>query len=221
MRLKISIIANIVIFFMVIYGLWLMMAFTAERVAQDGTVEGGALMAAGLRNLRFFTVLSNILEGIAAAAFLGALIANKGAVPGWAAGLKLAAAASVALTFVTVMVFLGPTLGYKYMFTGSNLWFHAIIPIAAMLEYVFIESYSGFPALSLRATFLAVVPMLLYGVWYLLNILRGGMADGRYVNDWYGFAFWGIKASLLVFIIIAAVTWLLAVLLRFGNMRLR
>ena len=221
MRLKISLIANILIVIMVVYGLWLMMAFTAERVAQDGTVEGGALMAAGLRNLRFFTVLSNILEGIAAAAFVVSALSSKGAVPGWAAGLKLAAAASVALTFLTVMVFLGPTIGYRYMFTGSNLWFHALIPIAAILEYVFIDSFDGFPAPAFRLTFAAAVPMLIYGVWYLLNILRGGMADGRYVNDWYGFTAWGIEAALLVYVIIAAVTWLLAVVLRFGNLRLR
>ena len=198
---------------MVVYALWLMMAFTAARLGQDGAVEGGALMTAGLRNLKYFTVLSNILEGVASAVLLGAIAANKGSVPLWAAKLKLAAAASVALTFVTVMVFLGPMMGYNFLFTGSNLWFHGIIPIAAILEYWLIDSFDGFPKVPFSATFVAVVPMLLYGVYYLLNVLRGGMAEGRYVNDWYGFAMWGIPASFLVYVIVAAVTWALALLL--------
>jgi len=227
---------------MVIYALWLMMAYTAARIGENGEVEGSALMTAGLSNLRFFTVLSNILEGVACLALLIAAAVSKGsagasgaaasasdtaasaagrAIPLWAAELKLAAAASVALTFITVMVFLGPMLGYKYLFTGSNLWFHGIIPIAAMVEFAFIDCYEGFPAVPFKATFTAVIPMLLYGVWYLINVIRGGMADGRFVNDWYGFAMWGIPASLLVYVVIAAVTWLFALLLRCGNLRLR
>lgn len=205
---------------MVIYALWLMMAYTAARIGENGEVEGSALMTAGLSNLRFFTVLSNILEGVACLALLIAAAAGR-AIPLWAAELKLAAAASVALTFITVMVFLGPMLGYKYLFTGSNLWFHGIIPIAAMVEFAFIDCYEGFPAVPFKATFTAVIPMLLYGVWYLINVIRGGMADGRFVNDWYGFAMWGIPASLLVYVVIAAVTWLFALLLRCGNLRLR
>lgn len=220
MRQRICIISNIVILLMVIYALWLMMAYTAARIGENGEVEGSALMTAGLSNLRFFTVLSNILEGVACLALLIASAAGR-AIPLWAAELKLAAAASVALTFITVMVFLGPMLGYKYLFTGSNLWFHGIIPIAAMVEFAFIDCYEGFPAVPFKATFTAVIPMLLYGVWYLINVIRGGMADGRFVNDWYGFAMWGIPASLLVYVVIAAVTWLFAVLLRCGNLRLR
>ena len=226
MRYGLCILSNVIILVMVVYAVRLMMVFTAERLRQDGTVEGGALMTAGLRNLRFFTALSNILEGAACLALLIALAVNKaagaaGTVPFWAAELKLAAASSVALTFITVMVFLGPSIGYKVLFTGANLWFHGIIPIAAMLEFAFIDGFEGFPELPLGAAFIAVIPMILYGICYLINVLRGGMEDGKYVNDWYGFAKWGIPASFLVFAAAAAVTLIMALLLRWGSLDLR
>ena len=41
--------------------------------------------------------------------------------------LKYAATVSVGLTFLTVMLFLGPRFGYGAMFQGVNLWFHLLM----------------------------------------------------------------------------------------------
>jgi len=235
MKLKLCITANILIVLMVAYGIFLMMSLTADKIGENGAAGGGALLTAGLRNMRFFTMLSNVLAGITAVVFLAVYLAGRTggtpetgasgaggfAVPVWLAVLKYAAAVSVTLTLVVVLVFLGPRIGYAYLFTGPNLWFHLIVPVAAIIEFIWLDSFEGFPKMGFPAALIAVVPMLLYGVWYFLNVLRGGMADGRYVNDWYGFASWGIPASFIVFAVVAVLTWLLALLLKWGNLRLR
>jgi hypothetical protein len=60
---------------------------------------------------------------------------------------------------------------------------------------------------------IAVIPMIVYGTFYLGNILLNGRGEWPDTNDWYGFAMWGIPASFLVFVIIAAATWVFALIL--------
>ena len=61
------------------------------------------------------------------------------------------------------------------------------------------------------ATFIAVIPTLLYGIVYAANILKNGIGEGEKTNDWYGFAVGGVKSIPVVFAIIMTVTWGLAV----------
>ena len=65
----------------------------------------------------------------------------------------------------------------------------------------------GDAGLSLRHTFYAVIPMLIYGAAYLLNILINGKGSGIHTNDWYGFTRWGMAASPLVYLVMASITW--------------
>ena len=39
---------------------------------------------------------------------------------------------------------------------------------------------------------IAVIPMIVYGTFYLGNILLNGRGEWPDTNDWYGFAMWGI-----------------------------
>ncbi len=123
----------------------------------------GMLAAKGILSLRYFTVLSNLLMGVAALAAL--LFREK---PRWVRRLQYAGAASVGLTFLVVMVFLGPLYGYPGMFRGANLWFHLIVPLLAMVGFVLFEEGCS-P--TIPESLLATVPMLLYGVWYWANLM--------------------------------------------------
>ena len=167
--------------------------------------NGGKFSSAGLMTLKYFTVLSNLLEG--AASILCVAFYIKGKIPRWLGTLKFAAAVSVGLTFFTVMLFLGPVFGYGGMFMGANLFFHLIVPVVAMAEYVMNSDY---PVPKLSESLIAVVPMVLYGIFYVANILINGVGEGPNTNDWYGFAFMGFPASYLVFIFMFAATWLMA-----------
>lgn len=167
--------------------------------------NGGNFSSAGLMTLKYFTVLSNLLEG--AASLLCVIFYFRGAIPKWLAVLKYASAVSVGLTFFTVMLFLGPVFGYPGMFMGANLAFHLIIPVLSMVEYVLNSDYR---VPHLVDSLISVVPMILYGIFYVANILINGVGEGPNNNDWYGFAFMGFPASYLVFVFILAATWLMS-----------
>ena len=90
---------------------WIAMTLYGQRMLSEP----------GLGNLRFFTVLSNLLAGIAAIIWL-AVSGRGGEGLRRAETLKFVAAAAVGLTFTVVMVFLGPLYGYPMMFTGANFF---------------------------------------------------------------------------------------------------
>ena len=84
--------------------------------------DGEWKLANGLHSLRYFTILSNLLSG--AAALLVALTVTEQGLPFGLWLLKYIATAAVTVTFITVMVFLGPTLGYKLQLEKSGFFFH-------------------------------------------------------------------------------------------------
>jgi hypothetical protein len=106
------------------------------------------------------------------------------------------------------MVFLGPRMGYKLLFTEEQLFLHAVGPLLAVLSFL---SSPFIPQMKSSATFIAVIPTLLYGIVYAANILKNGIGEGEKTNDWYGFAVGGVKSIPVVFAIIMTVTWGMAV----------
>ena len=201
MRRNIAAAGNLVIAVIVLYS-WIRM--------MSGIDSGSLFSDSRIRTLKYFTVDSNVFVG--AAALCAALFEFRAdrEIPVWVGALKLAATASVVLTFLTVMGFLGPMFGYAKMFVGSNLYMHLVTPLLAAAVFCLLEGDVG---LSLRHTFYAVIPMLIYGAAYLLNILINGRGSGIHTNDWYGFTRWGMAASPLVYLVMASITrgiaWLL------------
>ena len=176
---------------------WLMMLFGGE----------GTLSSRGLGSLKYFTTLSNLLEGAASVWWLIAALRSGTRL---AERLKFVAAAAVMLTFTVVMTFLGPLYGYRYMFGGANLWFHLLVPLMAAAEFILL----GDGTMTRRDDLLAVLPPLLYGAVYLCNILVNGVGEYPHTNDWYGFVLWGLPVSIVIFAVICGVTYLLALMLR-------
>ena len=168
----------------------------------------GMLSARGIGSLKYFTILSNLLEVFASVFWLASSFKAKSKNNGET--LKYAAAASVMLTFTVVMVFLGPMFGYASMFVGPNLWFHLLIPLIAAAEFVLLSE----KAMNRRDNILAVLPMLIYGVFYLGNNLINGTGEWPNTNDWYGFMLWGKPAGIAIFFLIILVTYLLGFSLR-------
>ena len=72
------------------------------------------LMAHGLRSLKYYTVLSNLFSGLVSALYAADMLLSQGSPDSWIFVLKLAAASVVMVTFLTVMLFLGPTMGWEY-----------------------------------------------------------------------------------------------------------
>ena len=63
-------------------------------------------------------------------------------------------------------------------------------------------------------TFLAVVPMLLYSVGYLGNVLIQGPGEWPDKHDFYGFLLWGWPIGIAIACGLVVLIWVLAVVLR-------
>ncbi len=191
---RIRIAVNVVIVLLTLIGSYLSF-FTSTK---------GLLLVKGFANLKFFTVQSNILEGIASLILLICMIKdvdNKAI-----AVLKYIAAAAVGLTFLTIAAFLGPLYGHSNMYHGANMFFHLIIPLMAMAEFIFLNDNK----MGLKENLYTMVPPILYGTGYLINILVNG-AEG---NDFYAFTAWGLPIGIVIFAGIVATTFLLGLILR-------
>ncbi|MBE5997454.1 MAG: hypothetical protein E7240_08950 [Lachnospiraceae bacterium] len=163
--------------------------------------------------MKFYTVLSNIFAGLTAVLTTGFMLFSGGAgtLPYWVGVLKYSSAVSVGLTFLVVMVFLGPRMSYPPLFKGPLLCLHAVGPLLTILSFAVNPMI---PRMGFSASFLAVIPTVFYGAGYILNILRNGLGEGENTNDWYGFAIGGIKGIPVAFAVILLVTWGIALLLR-------
>ncbi len=191
---------------------WLVMLTSRSEVT---------LAAIGLYSLKYFTVLSNLLLGAASLVYAVCLVRflrHDASIPSWAHKLKFAATVAVGVTFMTVMLFLGPTMGYAMMFVGANLWFHLVLPVLAIVEFVFFDIWRS---LSFKQSLLGVLPTLLYGIAYCANILLNGVGEWPATNDWYGFTMWGVEFMPVVFFVMLVATWIIAIALRAGNAAVR
>ena len=199
MKKKLRILLNMIIV-IAVFAAWLGMALRGS----------GLLSGSGLRNLKYFTVLSNLMEGIVCIVWLASL--RKESHQG-AERLKYIAATAVFLTFTIVAVFLGPLYGFSSMYQNANLWFHLIIPVLAIIESLFLceERFTR------RDNVLVALPPLLYGCVYLCNVLLNGIGEWPETNDWYGFLNWGYPVGILIFACICAVSWLLGRILRISR----
>ena len=103
MRKVISLVLNILIIIFGIIGTVMMFTFTGD---------GSGLMASGFRNLKFFTVLSNVICAIVSVVWI-IFIAMKKKFP---VLVKLMAAAAVGLAFIIIVAFLQP------MYPNLNLY---------------------------------------------------------------------------------------------------
>ena len=178
----------------------------------------GLLIAEGLHNLKYFTVLSNILEGIASLVLAVRLIrlrrGRADGIPHWMYVLKLVSASAVAVTFFVVALFFGPWVGYGLLYRDANLFFHLVIPVLAMGEFVALDR---FDSVTLGETALCAAPELLYGLGYLLNLLINGIGVWPDTNDFYGFTTWGWGVGFMIFAAILLLGWGAGCLLRLGS----
>ena len=172
----------------------------------------GLLSADGLGGLKYFTVQSNLLEGAASLIWLiGKAVCGKE--KRWITALKYIACTCVGLTFLTVMVFLGPLYGYPAMFQRANLFFHLLVPLLAIAEFLLMNR----EPVGMGENLAAVTPPLLYGAVYLVNILVHEPTGDPYAYDLYGFLLWGMPVGIAIFAVICLVTFLIGLGLRLGS----
>lgn len=172
-----SLISNVLIVALVSYSM-----STFFMVGGEGNME-----VFGFKCFRYFTVLSNVFASIASLIYLIYNIINLSKktyhVPFSVLLLKYMGTVSVTVTFLTVIFFLGPTLGYGLMFEGVNLFLHAIVPILAIVSLALFEVNER---IEIKYTISGLIPTFLYSIIYIIMVVIIKKWD-----DFYGFTFGG------------------------------
>lgn len=213
-RRKIALILNILVIAFAVIGTVLMLFPYSENEE---------FLTHGFGNLKYFTVLSNECCGIIAVVCLVCTL--HGCRQPMLA--KFLAAAAVGLTFLTIVAFLGPMYGFLRMFRGANFFFHLILPLTAMAEFVvYVEgpadaadengeaAVAAFSEVPFRWTLYSMIPVAVYGSVYLGNCLINGVGQWPHSNDFYGFLNWGLPIGLVIFGVIMLAIWGIACSLR-------
>lgn len=162
--------------------------------------------AEGAGSLKTFTNESNIL--CAVVALVLAIVGLKGLKKkdyrqSHTLGLlQLIAATAVLLTFVVVLVFLSPMIGIETgdcfsLYAGEMFITHLVNPILAAIVFVFFTP--GKVRFTVVDNFIALIPMALYGVVYLMNVLTFGTWP-----DFYNFTLGG-QVQFVPFVILSIV----------------
>ena len=149
-----------------------MIFFTIMSFKKDGEWK----LQNGKRPLKYFTFLSNV--HLATASLLIILFPRSFIV--WM--LKYTGTAAVTVTMITVLVFLGPTIGYKIVLTGRELWMHLINPLIAIVTFMILERRS----LSFVYSLFGMLPVVLYGILYYYKVLVVKNEEKKW-DDFYGY----------------------------------
>ena len=211
-NIKISLIINILVVVMTIVASIIM--FTGFKFMN---VYETVLESTRIGMLRFFTVESNLLMGIVSLLFAineVRLLNNKiNEIGTKMYNLKLMSCTAVGLTFFVVFAYLGPISknGIPSMLMNSNLFFHLLIPVISILNFICFEKTNK---IRLKDTLCGLIPTALYEVYYLTNIFIH-MENGKVspIYDWYWFVQNGVWTAVFIVPIMLVISWIISLLI--------
>lgn len=207
MKKKKAITINIIIVLLTIFASILM--FTGIKITHGAEP---VLETTKIGMFKFFTVQSNMFMGIMALLFAIKEIKNKEITKNMYR-LKLMSTTAVSLTFIMVFIYLGPISpnGIKSMLQNSNLFFHLIIPVLSIINFI---SFEGTDKLKIKDTLYGLIPTFLYSSVYITNLIihmENGKVSPKY--DFYWLAQHGVKNTLLAVPLIPLLTYIISLTL--------
>lgn len=212
-NIKVSLILNSIIIFLFIFGL-----ITGLLGFQWMGINGN-LTPDTNNYLWFFTIDSNILLVVASIILVIYEVLMKlkkvDELPRWVIVYKYVAVSATTLTLVTVMLYLSPLLGLNFwkLFLNNNLFFHLVSPVLGLVSFIFYENKDK---LHWKVSFLALIPMGLYSIFYIINVythLNNGQVDPKY--DFYYFASKGILMTVVMVFVMLIFAYGSAILIYF------
>ena len=119
----------------------------------------------------------------------------------------MVATIAVSLTFFVVFAIFGFMArgGHIPLLKNSYLFFHLIIPVMSIINYVVFEKTN---IIKFKHIFYGLIPTFLYEIYYTINLLvnmKNGAVSLR--NDWYSFAQNGLLRTVLVVPIMLGITF--------------
>ena len=152
--------------------------------------------------LMTFTGLSNVFIGlICLACALFRIIRKERTLPKVLFLLKIIALADITITFVITATYLAPSLGSSWwrLYINNNIFNHLLTPLLAIVTFILLEEYVE---INWRYCFFSFVPLMLYGVMYLINVYTHLTPEGKTSLDYdiYGFCRFGVGVLILFLI---------------------
>jgi len=140
----------------------------------------------GAHAFRMFTIDSNLLVFFCALLSIPYQIdgirTGNFHMPRWIVYTLYVGVCAVTLTFLIAVAVLSPIEGYKEMLLmGSNLFYHLINPIFAIILYIF---FACDHHVKFKYTFYGMIPAILYSTVYAIMVFAIGEANGGW-SDHY------------------------------------
>ena len=201
-----SFIINALIFLLVLTGVIVMISVRSDALGEtDITV------------FKYFTFQSNVFMGVVAfiyALYQLLIILNKrDKLPHVLLVFNHVGVTAVGLTFLIVIFFLAPGYGFDKMYTNANFFFHGVVPLLAMINYMFIEKEC---AIKFKETLCSMIPSLIYGTVYFI-VVASLNAYGNLKIDFYMFGAQGPLIGAFNFIAVVSIAYAFGLLLYFVN----
>ena len=142
----------------------------------------------GLKTFRMFTVLSNMLVGVASSMTIpfavDGIIKKNYHLHRWIVALTFTGVSCVTLTFLIALTVLSAYAGFgPMMLQGGNLYLHTIVPVMAIISFLFVNTSH---TVKFKTSFIAVIPVFLYAMTYLISVIVVGEENGGW-RDHYHF----------------------------------
>ena len=129
---------------------------------------------------------------------------------------KLIATTGVMLTFLVTALYLAPIVVKDFwrLFKNSNLFYHLVIPILSFIAFVFFEHTD----IERKYTLWGIIPIFIYAIFYVGNILLH-LENGKVLPnyDWYFFAQGSLMTTIVVFILMHIITYVICLIIWFIN----
>lgn len=199
-----SFITNILTFLLVLVGVILMVTI---RVSALGTTD--------ITVFKYFTFQSNVFMGCVALIYayyqLLILLNKRDKLPHVLLVFNHIGTTAVGLTFLVVIFFLAPGYGFKLMYQGANLFFHGIVPVIAMIKFMFLDKECN---IKFSDTVFSIIPSFLYGIVYFIVVaMTNGYGD---INiDFYMFGANGPLIGAFNFLAVMSIAYIFGLVLYF------
>lgn len=171
----------------------------------------------GRIGIEYYTEDSNILMLITSIIFTFYLLFNK-KIPNYLKLLKYTATICLTVTFLVVIFILAPMLNFNYnylLFSNELLYHHLLCPILSIITFIFFDNFNKY---SIKDNILATMVTFIYGIiLVILNLIK--VVDGPY--PFLRIYNQSLGASILWIIVILSLTYIIALILRLLNNRIK
>ena len=147
---------------------------------------GDTTIITGKDVFKYFTVLSNAFVNACAILCvpfeIEGLLKENYHLPRWIVDFLFVGVTNTTITLLISLFMIAPTKGFVFTFSGSLLYMHLLCPLLALILFVYINVDHN---IKVSRIFYAVIPVVIYGVIYLIKVFVLGQENGGWIDLYY------------------------------------